>query len=66
MTKRRRLSPAGLASAVRHGVSRPGARRPVVQVRVYDGKGHAQTLDPHEGRGSELREAAEALLKAVE
>jgi len=65
MTKRRRLSPAGLASAVRHGVSRP-ARRPVVQVRVYDGKGHAQTLDAHEGRGNDLREAAEALLKAVE
>jgi hypothetical protein len=65
VTKRRRFAPARLASAVRRGVSRP-ARRPIVQVRVYDGRGHAQTLDAHEGRGNELREAAEALLKAVE
>jgi hypothetical protein len=35
-------------------------------VRVYDGKGHAQTLDPREGRGREVREAAEALLRAID
>jgi hypothetical protein len=65
VTKRRRFTPAGLASTLRHRVSGP-ARRPVVQVRVYDDRGHARTLDSREGRGRELREAAEALLRAAE
>jgi hypothetical protein len=65
VTRRRPFTPSGVASVLRHHVPTPG-RRPVVQVRVYDGKGHAQTLDPREGRGREVREAAEALLRAID
>jgi hypothetical protein len=61
--KRRALSPAGLAEAVKRRVPAPARRRPTTQVRVYDGRGHARTLDPEDGTGKALREAAEELLR---
>jgi hypothetical protein len=63
--KRRALSPTGLTEAVKRRVPGPTRRRPATQVRVYDERGHARTLDPEEGTGKALREAAEELLRAV-
>jgi hypothetical protein len=66
VSRRRPFTPSGVASALRQRVPGPGRRPPVVQVRIYDGQGHARTLDSREGRGLEVREAAEALLRAAE
>jgi hypothetical protein len=61
--KRRALS--GLTSALRGRVPGPPRRRLTTQVRVYDERGHARTLDAEEGVGRSLSEAAEELLRAV-
>jgi hypothetical protein len=61
--KRRALS--GLSSALRGRVPGPPRRRPTTQVRVYDERGHARTLDPEDGAGRSLREAADELLRGV-
>jgi hypothetical protein len=63
--KRRSLNPAGLAEAVKRRVPGPSRRRPTTHVRVYDARGHARTLDPEEGTGKALREAAEELVRAL-
>jgi hypothetical protein len=36
-----------------------------VQVRVYDERGHARTLDAREGEGERIVAAAEELLRAA-
>lgn len=62
--RRRPPNPAGLADALKRRVPGRSRRRPTVQVRVYDERGHARTLDPEDGQGRALREAAEELLRA--
>jgi hypothetical protein len=63
--KRRALSPSGLADTLKRRVPGRSRRRPPTQVRVYDERGHARTLDPEEATGRALWEAAEELLRAV-
>jgi hypothetical protein len=65
MTRRRPLNPTGVAAALRRRVPRPVRQRTIVQVRVYDQRGHARTLDAREGEGERLLEAAEELLRAI-
>lgn len=63
--RRRPLNPAGVAAALRRRVPGAARHRPTVQVRVYDERGHARTLDAREGEGERIVAAAEELLRAA-
>jgi hypothetical protein len=65
MMRRRPPNPAKLAAALRRRVPGPFRHRPTVQVRVFDERGHARTLDAREGQGRYILAAAEDLLRAA-